>query len=377
MNKPGIFFLLLFAFGLLLGCKKTDQTKIVIYTSAPLDSLLTIKDIPFHNEKRVTVDSAIIRNNKDSLVLYVPGKLQKLYTINLKGQRLRIIFINDAPLIRVHVNYFSNKYTITGSKATVSLSKLEDEQLVRSKKTRSTNRALDSLKALHINGKPLDSLKGLLNKQLNAFYKQYEIYADTVTSPAAFMKVYNLVDFGDDHQAAKKFIIRNAARFSGYKPMQDLKKEVLATIRIYEEEFNIGDKLPAITLPDKDGKPFSTASLNNQYYLIDFWSTLCAQCMPFKVAEKQVAAKIAPGKLQIISVAIDDQQEEWGKNISINKFSWPQLIDVKMWQGPAVRTLVFDSIPFNFLVAPGGRIIKKAIKPDSLMQTVLKLKLDK
>jgi hypothetical protein len=47
-----------------------------------------------------------------------------------------------------------------------------------------------------------------------------------------------------------------------------------------------------------------------------------------------------------------------------------------MWQGPAVRTLLFDSIPFNFLVGPHGKIIDKAIKPDSLQKVISRLRLN-
>jgi thiol-disulfide isomerase/thioredoxin len=191
------------------------------------------------------------------------------------------------------------------------------------------------------------------------------------------MKVYSTIDFGNDHEAEKKFILRNSARFASYMPLQHFKDEVLATIKIYEEEFNVGDKLPTITLPDQNGHPFSTASLNNQYYLIDFWSTLCQQCMIFKTKELEIANMIPANQLEIVSVAIDDQTDEWKKNIILNGFKWPQLIDVKMWEGPAVRTLLFDSIPSNFLVAPGGKVIAKAIKPDSLVKTIAQLKLNK
>ena len=49
---------------------------------------------------------------------------------------------------------------------------------------------------------------------------------------------------------------------------------------------------------------------------------------------------------------------------------WKQLIDVKLWRGPAVNALKFDSIPFNYLVDPNGKIIAKAIKADSLLTVV-------
>jgi len=368
-----------FGLALLCKCKNNEQyTRVILYTKSPYKNKFYIADIPFHNEKRVIVDSGVInRNNSDSLVICVPMRPEKLYRIEVSDQKLRIVFINDAPLIRIRANYFSNKYTLEGSKATSGLKRFEDDQLKRAAETRRINSSIDSLTRINVKSKHLDSLKLLLGLKLKDFFDQYKAYADTVTSPAAFMKVYSAIDFGSDHTAEKKFILRNAARFSFYKPLQHFKDEVLATIKIYEKDFNVGDKLPSITLPDQNGNLFSTSSLNNQYYLIDFWSTLCQQCMIFKSKELEIAGKLPSNKLQIVSVAIDDQKDEWKKNITLNGFKWPQLIDVGMWEGPAARTLLFDSIPFNFLVEPGGKVVAKAIKPDSLAETIDRLKFKK
>ena len=200
MNKLKFYLFALLLSGFLSGCKShsTGYTKVIIFTSAPLKSKLYISDIPFSDEKKMIVDSAIIINNRDSIILYVPDKVERLYSIDVKGLRLGIIFINDAPVIRVHANYFSNKYYFTGSKASLSLKKFEDKQLVKAIELRSAKRSIDSLKALHVNKQFLTSAVTRFNTGLQDFYKQYINYADTVSSPAAFMKVYNKVDFGDD-----------------------------------------------------------------------------------------------------------------------------------------------------------------------------------
>jgi hypothetical protein len=81
-----------------------------------------------------------------------------------------------------------------------------------------------------------------------------------------------------------------------------------------------------------------------------------------------------PGaKFEIVSVAIDSEKEDWELILEKENLNWTQLIDEKMWQGTAVKTLKFDSIPFNFLVNPEGRIIAKAIKPDSLLPVLHRL----
>jgi len=378
MNKIRFYIICFFAAICIYGCRsgRDGFTKVVVRTSAPINSKLFITNIPMNDEKRIKVDSAIVVNNHDSLVLYVPDKVQGIYTISIKGQRLRIDFIGDAPVIRIHANYFSNTYTLTGSPASMSLRNFQDNQGRRAQELRNMKKYMDSLKSLHANKLVIDTLNKHFLQKLQDFYQQYKNYADTVRSPAAFMAVNNYIDFGANYKPWKKFILHAAARFPHYQPIQAYIKDVLATIRIYELEFRVGDKLPFITLPNQDDKLFSTSTLAGQYYLIDFWSTLCNQCIPFKEAERKVVAGAPVGKLQIVSVAIDDEKDEWKKIISSYKYNWTQLIDVKMWQGPAARTMVFDSIPFNFLVAPNGKIIKKAIKPDSLLKVISSLKLN-
>jgi len=74
----------------------------------------------------------------------------------------------------------------------------------------------------------------------------------------------------------------------------------------------------------------------------------------------------------ITCIAVDDEQEQWHNMITKNNYNWPQLIDVKMWQGPAFKTFRFDSIPYNFLLSPTGKLMAKAIPADSVMIVISK-----
>jgi peroxiredoxin len=307
------------------------------------------------------------------LVLYVPKVQERLFEITLSGRRLKINFINDSKLIRVRADYFSDQYTIEGSPATTSINNFEKEQLVLADKNHKVFAQFDSLKGKANTEALARRLTDTLDKQLAYFFNRYVQYADTVKSPAAFVRVYNVIDFDKNYKALKKFITFNAARFPNYAPIQEIKKRAMDVIRIYEEEFNLGDKLPSITLNDVNDLPFSTSSLKGQYYLIDFWSILCQDCIVFKTAEKRITDK-GYNKVKFVSVALDDQKQNWKSLVLTNKLNWTQLIDEEMWDGPTVRTLVFDSIPFNFLVSPQGRVIKKAIKPDSLESIISHLK---
>jgi len=218
--------------------------------------------------------------------------------------------------------------------------------------------------------KAIDSLKKAFDSSLFALGKRYRSFADTVKSPAAFLLIYDNLEFGNDYAGQEKFITTAAARFPSSPSIRALREEVLAYIKVMKEEFQPGDLLPAITLPDKEGRDFSTGSLKGKYYLIDFWSTWCPQCLAYNRG-KQALRKLFPaGQLGGVSVAIDEEKQDWENNIRQQPFDWIQLIDTQMWRGVAVRTLKFDSIPFNFLVDPQGRILQKGLPPDSLVSVV-------
>jgi len=368
------YLVYLLAATLLLSCEHKQGTKIIIYTYAPLKTKVYIKSVPFFKEKEQIIDSARITSNHDSLTLVVPaGKDERLFKLIVDEQPQAITFINDTKVLRIHLDYFSHKYTVTGSKGTASLRNFEDSQVKYSQNMHKLSKFIDSLYHHHAEKKLVDSLLKQFFAMSAVYHKRYVEFDDTTKSAAAFAKVYSNVDFDTDYKALKKFIVRNAARFPDYAPIQQIKTKALATVRIYEEEFNVGDQLPYISLPDTNGKLFSTSSLKGQYYLIDFWATECDQCMPFKISQKSVMEKANAHRVKLVSVAIDDQKPNWKSLISKNGLHWTHLIDEQMWDGPAVHTLVFDSIPFNFLVAPNGKIIKKAIKPDSLSKVLSEL----
>ena len=375
MIKTARYLAYLFLIAFIFSCNSNNGTTVVIHTRAPIGAKLYIKTVPYFSEKEEVVDSATIVNNHDSLILHLPQQEQRLFRIVTKDQYMRVTFINDAKLVHVYVDYFKKKYTVTGSAATTSLIDFENSQVKLADELKKLSKPLDSLNRLHIKGAQTDTLSKKYYSAYNSYLKRYISYDDTVKNAAAFILEYNNIDFDTDYKGLKKFITHNAARFPGSKTIQQIKAKALAMVRIYEEEFNVGDILPGITLPDTNGKPFSTSSLKGQYYLIDFWSTWCDRCMTFKIAEKDIVSG-GKSKVNFVSVAIDDQKDNWKSLISKTKLKWVNLIDEKMWEGTAVNTLVFDSIPFNFLVNPQGKVIKKAIRADSLKQTLTNLKLD-
>ena len=347
---------------------KPVEIRLTLHSGANQKVLL--EQIPFGNEQGVIVDSALITDGNKEVVMHIPPGEERLFRIRIPDSDVQCIFINDAPEIVIDGNYINGKCTVRNSWATALLKQFTNNQQKLAQKNYRLQQNIDSIIKNNPSYAQLDSLKKQSENDRVLYFRRYIQFADSVQSPALFMAVYNNIDFGKDYASLESFINKASARFPAYRPVQELKNDIHSLVKIFTEEFKVGDQLPSISLPDKNGNIFSTASLQGKYYLLDFWSTWCPQCLVYNPVKKQVWQQFSAQNFEIVSVAIDAEKDDWQKIISKEAFAWPQLIDVQMWKGTAVNTLKFDSIPFNFLVSPSGRIIRKAIAPDSLIKVV-------
>jgi cytochrome oxidase Cu insertion factor (SCO1/SenC/PrrC family) len=367
-NKP---LLILINLLLCYSCTKNSTgTKVILNLKAGLNEKVFLDKIAFNDEKQVMVDSATVTDNHHPIIFNVPANEERLYRIRISNSNMRILFISDAKEVTINADWFTNKYTVKSSAATQQLADFETKQL----------RITDQLKILQEIGdkqkkanspESIKRIADTFNSKLAELNKRPLAFADTVSDPVLFMVLYNSIDFGNDHAGLKKFIQKGSSRFPDFQPIQVLKKQVNSFLSLYENQYKAGDTLPSITLVDKDGKYFSTASLKGKYYVINFWTTYCSGCYLFNGTMKKLDQTLPHDKIEMVSVAIDDQKDVWENIIKKENYNWTQLIDEKMWNGKAVNTLKVDSIPFNFFVSPAGKILRKNILPDSLANIVL------
>jgi thiol-disulfide isomerase/thioredoxin/signal peptidase I len=373
MRQRFTFLVFLYLF-FLYGCRSGDseKSKITVRIHYAYGFKVVLEAIPFSGETEKFIDSATVKTGDEIIYFYLPANEERAYILRVDGTKFQTVFINDSTNITVEINniILPGQYKVYGSKATNTIQNFLNIQLRLMDNIRNKNSEADSLKRSGTNIKMIDSLKKQSDVELINYFQQYVKFEDTVSSPGAFLYLYNNVDFGNDFAGLKKFMLRNAKRFPANKHVQKLKDETLDYLKIFEEEYNVGDVLPELTLPDVKGINFSTYSLKGKYVFIDFWSTWCGACLRYD-KEKEKAKKIfSAEKFEIISIALDSEKDAWKNYLEQKKYNWPQLIDEKMWNGPTLKTYKIDSIPFNFFLGPNGKILAKAIKPDSVIAVI-------
>ena len=320
---------------------KTSNATVVIYPKIGIGEKIYLSQVPFEGTS-IVLDSVTVINNTDPVSFSYPNKQEELYELTSSFNNFKVGFVSDTNQIIIHADYFKRTSVIENSKGTASLLKYKQSQLILAKNK--------------------DSL--FLINAVN--------YADTVKSPAVFVQAYKDVDFGKNYKGLDRFITRMVKRFPAYPAVKLIATRAHSFISIMTEEFQIGNMLPAISLPDQNGIAFNTQNLRGKLYLIDFWSTWCPTCTAFTQQKKIAYQTFSNSGFSIVSVALEPDAGDWKSYISKEKLAWPQLIDQKMWEGEAVNTLKFDSIPANFLVSGSGKILAKSIPADSLVTVIKK-----
>ena len=361
-------FPIVFLLGVLAACHTGPHTRVVVRIQSGHGQKIYLSPVPYAREKGGFIDSAIVQDMEHDIVFDISGE-EHLYQLSFAHSGVRFVLINDVPELSIAGNFLTGKYEVLHSPASAGLHRFLDGQAQLAGRTRLLAQRIEKEKE-PIEKEKEDSLRRALDSAFTALGGRYRAFADTVKSPSAFMAVYNLIEFGRDYAGQSRFIRAAAARFPSSSAIRELREEVLAYIKVMEEEFQPGDLLPSITLPDPGGRAFSTGSLKGKYYLIDFWSTWCPQCAAYSKAKMELRKLFPSERFEMVSVAIDAERKDWENDLRRGQPGWPQLIDTEMWQGVTVRTLKFDSIPFNFLVDPEGRILQKGLPPDSLAGAV-------
>jgi len=141
-------------------------------------------------------------------------------------------------------------------------------------------------------------------------------------------------------------------------------KELGESLRIAAKT-GLGVK-PSFTLPDRDGKNLSLASLKGKVVLVDFWASWCGPCRKENPNLVKAYAKYHDKGFEIIGVSLDDKKENWLKAIDADKLVWLHASDLKGWKSDLAAEYGIRSIPTSFLVDTEGKIIGKDLRGDLL-----------
>lgn len=289
-----------------------------------------------------------------------------LYQLSIPSLRSNLYFIADAPEIQTSINAVDVRaYTTMGSKGSLALQQLQHAQ----------NPLQDSMTILNnkINNQIGDEsalrlASTVLQQQMmdNNFQ-----FADTTTSPLAALFIGQQLDFGNDRASHKAFINRLEKRFKQHSQLTSFIQKTKDFLALFEVEYEIGDSLPSASFVDQNGLTQSPAQWKGGYYLLEFWSSFCAPCLAQLEQKRALYQKYRYTGFNMLAFSLDEDPDMLNNTLQKAQFPWPVVADLKGWASKALNTYKIDSIPFNFLVGPNGKVAMKnvdAIRLDSVLK---------
>jgi Thioredoxin-like len=279
---------------------------------------------------------------------------EALYQLSIPNLRSNLYFIADVASIQTDIDGVAPRsYTTRGSRGSTALQNLQHIQ----------NPLQDSMTILNnkINNKIGDqpallAAFGILSQQMK---ENYFRFADTTTSPLAALFITQQLDFGNDRAGHKAFITRLEKRFKQHPQLAAFIQKTKDFLALFEVEYEIGDSLPAASFVDRSGKIQSPAQWKGAYYLLEFWSSYCAPCLFNLEQKKSLYQKFHPAGFNMLAFSLDEDQEMLEATLQNGQYPWPVVADLKGWASQAVKAYKIDSIPYNIMVGPNGRVIGK------------------
>lgn len=117
---------------------------------------------------------------------------------------------------------------------------------------------------------------------------------------------------------------------------------------------------------DTKGQPVKLSSFRGKYVLVDFWASWCGPCRQENPNVVKAYNRFKDKNFTILGVSLDDNRERWLRAISQDGLAWTQVSDLRGWGNEVAVQYGVQSIPTNFLVDPGGKIIARNLRGEEL-----------
>ena len=136
------------------------------------------------------------------------------------------------------------------------------------------------------------------------------------------------------------------------------------------DQLQVNKEAPDFTQNDVNGNPISLSSIKGKAKIIDFWASWCSPCRKANPELVALYKKYHSKGLEIISVSLDRQRDNWVAAINNDNLTWPQVSDLQGWDNEVADQYSVMSLPTLYLLSQDNIIMSKNLHGMELENSV-------
>jgi peroxiredoxin len=214
----------------------------------------------------------------------------------------------------------------------------------------------------------LDSIaKTVYENQKNFVYELVNNNKSSMASVIALYQVFGRVSVLDEFEYIELYsdVVQSLKeKYGSNQHINELSARVernKITLQEKEEVYRRlqpGNKVPELSLPNKDGTPTSISQYKGYTILLYFWAGTNPLCRKMNIELAELSKRFTARGFLIYSVSFDTNTDVWTKAIEHDKLQGIHVNDVRGWHSPVVKMFNIDDLPYSILIDKEGTIVQ-------------------